>query len=193
MGLAKSNENKDFSLPRPASFMPSQGPAMGVPSPLGSAMSSQKSSERKKRDMNTPLLLTALVDAFSILVIFLLVQVSGAPNLFDADDKIKLPQATAVDLQPSTNEAKILNLVIKRDGYVLDGERLNAVGLRTRLVEAGKLAKSAGAQGSSGKTRLVIQADEENDFDLLSPVLGMTAEAGISTLEFAVQAVEEGT
>lgn len=190
MGLAKSKETKDFSLPRPASFIPSQGPAIGLPSPLGSAMSSQKTAGRSKRDMNTPLLLTALVDAFSILVIFLLVQVSGAPNLFEADDKIKLPKAAAVDLQPDSKDTKVLNLVIHRDAYVLDGERLNVSGLRARLVDAGKQAK---AEQDGGKTRLVIQADEQNDFDLLSPVLGITAEAGISTLEFAVQAVEEGT
>jgi biopolymer transport protein ExbD len=194
MGIVKSAEKKDFSQPRPASFIPSQGPAIGLPSPLGSAMTSQKSTARKKQDMSTPLLLTALVDAFSILVIFLLVQVSGAPNTFEADDKIKLPQASSVDLNPTAEDStlvksKVLNLVIRGNGYILNGENLDLSGLRSRLLEAGKIASQ---YQKSEKTRLVIQADENNEFDLLAPVLGITAEAGISSLDFAVQAVTEG-
>ncbi len=182
MGLAKTETKKDYSQPRPASFIPSQGPAIGLPSPLGSVMSGQKSGGRRKKDMSTPLLLTALVDAFSILVIFLLVQVSGAPNEYEAQDGIKLPQASAVDLTTNPDLKDVLNLVITEQGYALDGEKLNLGGLKARLVQAARESKT---------TRLVIQADEKGDFDLLTPVLSLTAEAGISKLEFAVQATDK--
>lgn len=188
MGLAKTETKKDYSQPRPASFIPSQGPAIGLPSPLGSVMSGQKSGGRRKKDMSTPLLLTALVDAFSILVIFLLVQVSGVPNDFEAQDGIKLPQASAVDMNTDPNMKDVLNLVITKQGYVLNGEALKLSDLKARLSQAGRESKTS---------RLVIQADEKGDFDLLTPVLSLTAEAGISKLEFAVQAVSpsqgEGT
>jgi biopolymer transport protein ExbD len=39
--------------------------------------------------------------------------------------------------------------------------------------------------------RLVIQADQASDFDLMSPLLSITAEAGVSKLEFAVEQVEK--
>lgn len=181
MGLAKTETKQDYSQPRPASFIPANGPAIGLPSPLGSVMSGQKSGGRRKKDMSTPLLLTALVDAFSILVIFLLVQVSGAPNDFEAQDGIKLPQASAVDLNTDPSTKDVLNLVILKDGYVLNGDKLNLGGLKARLIQAGRDSKAS---------RLVIQADEKGDFDLLTPVLSMTAEAGISKLEFAVQATD---
>jgi biopolymer transport protein ExbD len=188
MGLAKTENKKDYSQPRPASFIPSQGPAIGLPSPLGSVMSGQRSGGRRKKDMSTPLLLTALVDAFSILVIFLLVQVSGVPNDFEAQDGIKLPQASAVDMNTDPNMKDVLNLVITKQGYVLNGEILKLADLKARLGQAGRESKTS---------RLVIQADEKGDFDLLTPVLSLTAEAGISKLEFAVKAISpsqgEGT
>jgi biopolymer transport protein ExbD len=192
MGLAKTETKKDYSQPRPASFIPSQGPAIGLPSPLGSVMSGQisgqKSGGRRRKDMSTPLLLTALVDAFSILVIFLLVQVTGVPNDFEAQDGLKLPQASAVDMNTDPSLKGVLNLVITKHGYVLNGKKLNLLDLKKQLVQAGRETKTS---------RLVIQADEKGDFDLLTPVLSLTAEAGISKLEFAVQAVSpsvgEGT
>lgn len=192
MGLAKTETKKDYSQPRPASFIPSQGPAIGLPSPLGSVISGQisgqKSGGRRRKDMSTPLLLTALVDAFSILVIFLLVQVTGVPNAFEAQDGLKLPQASAVDMNTDPSLKGVLNLVITKQGYVLNGKKLNLLDLKEQLVQAGRETKTS---------RLVIQADEKGDFDLLTPVLSLTAEAGISKLEFAVQAVSpsvgEGT
>ncbi|CAN5568439.1 hypothetical protein BH10BDE1_BH10BDE1_34110 [soil metagenome] len=182
MGLAKS-DRIDNSKPRPASFIPSQGPAIGLPSPLGSVMSGQQSAGRSKKDMNTPLLLTALVDAFSILVIFLLVQVSNAPNTFEQNDKIKLPTAASVDISQGEYESRVANLVVTPQGYTLDGKSISIAALKDQLKQL-KL--------ETGKSvRLVIQADQKSDFDLISPLLSMTAEAGVSKLEFAVEQVEK--
>lgn len=182
MGIAMTEKSIDRSQPRPASFIPSQGPAIGLPSPLGSVMSGQKSPQRKKKDMNTPLLLTALVDAFSILVIFLLVQVSGTPNTFEANDKIKLPQASSVDVNPADFEAKVANLVVSGNGYNLNGQNVSISQLKQEL----KAMKNETGKGA----RLVIQADQKSDFDMMSPLLALTAEAGISKLEFAVESVD---
>lgn len=181
MGLS-SEKRIDNSKPRPASFIPSQGPAIGLPSPLGSVMSGQKSAHRRKKDMNTPLLLTALVDAFSILVIFLLVQVSGTPNTFEANDNIKLPQASAIDLAPGEMESTVANLVVTNQGYILNNQPVSVGQLKEELKQI---------KAETGKpVRLVIQADKQSDFDMMSPLLAMTAEVGVSKLEFAVESVE---
>lgn len=182
MGLAKS-ERTDNSKPRPASFIPSSGPAIGLPSPLGAVMSGQKSGGRAKKNMNTPLLLTALVDAFSILVIFLLVQVSNVPATFEQSDKIKLPTASSVDISGRETTSRVASLVVTPQGYTLDGKVVSIAQLKDQLKQL-KL--------ETGKSvRLVIQADQKSDFDLLSPLLSMTAEAGVSKLEFAVEQVEK--
>lgn len=182
MGLAKS-DRIDNSKPRPASFIPSQGPAIGLPSPLGSVMSGQKSKGRRKKEMGTPLLLTALVDAFSILVIFLLVQISGAPNTFEQNDKINLPTASSVDIAKGEYESRVANLVVTPQGYMLDGNSVSIAQLKDQLKQL-KL--------ETGKpVRLVIQADQSSDFDMMAPLLSITAEAGVSKLEFAVEQVEK--
>lgn len=166
-----------------ASFLPSQGPALGLPSPLGAQMSGQKTAGKSKKDMNTPLLLTALVDAFSILVIFLLVQVQGAPHTYDADDKLKLPMAASInDTKPdSPMGERVANLVIRDGRYVLDGEIVSTRDLVMAL-------KNIKASAIERTVRLVIQADQNSEFDLMNPLLASTAEAGIGTLEFAVRA-----
>ena len=181
MGLAKQDK-QDHSKPRSASFMPSQGPAIGLPSPLGSIMSGQKTPGRSRKDMNSPLLLTALVDAFSILVIFLLVQISGAPNTFEANDAIKLPTASSTDVAQADFESQVANLVVTDRGYILNEKPVSISNLKAALkamkVENGK------------PVRLVIQADNKSEFDLMTPLLAMTAEAGVSKLEFAVEQVD---
>lgn len=182
MGLAKSENRIDNSKPRPASFIPSQGPAIGLPSPLGSVMSGQKSSARRKKDMNTPLLLTALVDAFSILVIFLLVQVSGTPNTYEANDKIVLPKASSVEVAGASVESRVASLVVTDAGYILDGQPVSISELKAQL----KQMKVDGEK----PVRLVIQADQKSNFDMMTPLLALTAEAGVSKLEFAVETVE---
>lgn len=181
MGLAKQNKT-DHSKPRQASFMPSMGPAIGLPSPLGSVMSGQKTPGRSRKDMNSPLLLTALVDAFSILVIFLLVQISGAPNTFEANDAIKLPTASSVDAAQADLETPVANLVVTDRGYILNDEPVSIAQLKAELKKM---------KVDSGKpVRLVIQADNKSEFDKMTPLLAMTAEAGVSKLEFAVEQVD---
>jgi biopolymer transport protein ExbD len=181
MALAKQKK-QDHSKPRQASFMPSAGPAIGLPSPLGSVMSGQKTPGRARKDMNSPLLLTALVDAFSILVIFLLVQVSGAPSAIEANDTIKLPTASSIEAADGDLESRIANLVVTDRGYILNERPVSAMQLKAELKQL-KL--------ETGKpVRLVIQADNKSDFDVIAPLLALTAEAGVSKLEFAVEQVD---
>lgn len=181
MGIAKSKQNSDHTKPRPASFIPSQGPAIGLPSPLGGVMSNQRSAGSRKKDMNTPLLLTALVDAFSILVIFLLVQIAGVPNEFEANDKLSLPKASAVGLVSTDKTAVVTNLVFVDGGFKLDGQTVTLATLKNQLV------RMKAEKGES--VRLIIQADQRSDFDRIAPILAITAEAGIANLEFAVETV----
>lgn len=179
--MGRSGELKN-EIQRPASFMPALGPALGRPSPIGQTMSGHRGAGRKKRDMNTPLLLTALVDAFSILVIFLLVQVTASQSPFDPSETIKLPQASSVDGDKKGDQSSVAVLNIENGRYILDGKAIE----RAMIAAALKQRKTA----AGGEIRLVIQADESTDFDVMSPLFLSTAEAGVSKLEFAVQEVE---
>ena len=98
-------------------------------------MSGQKTPGRSKKDMNTPLLLTALVDAFSILVIFLLVQISGAPNTFEANDAIKLPTASTIEAAQADFESQIANLVVTKGDLFQEKTEIKYVFIDGKKIE----------------------------------------------------------
>lgn len=176
-------------ISRPASFMPALGPALGRPSPIGQAAgfgTHKSQGHNSKKDMTTPLLLTALVDAFSILVIFLLVQVTASQAPFDPSETIHLPKASAVDGDKSAASGSLSVLSIENGQYVVDGKKVARQALAATLKAKREAVQAAG----KSEFRLVIQADEKADADFMGPLLLATAEAQVSKLEFAVQEVD---
>ncbi|MBL7689238.1 MAG: biopolymer transporter ExbD, partial [Bdellovibrionaceae bacterium] len=101
---------------------------------------------------------------------------------FDPSETIKLPQASSVDGDKKGDQSSVAVLNIENGRYILDGKAIE----RSMIASALKLRKA----NAGGEIRLVIQADESTDFDLMSPLFLSTAEAGVSKLEFAVQEVE---
>jgi biopolymer transport protein ExbD len=72
--------------------------------------------------------------------------------------------------------------VVTDRGYVLNEKPVTVGELKSAL----KAIKA-----ETGKpVRLVIQADNKSEFDMMTPLLAMTAEAGVSKLEFAVEQVD---
>lgn len=180
----QTNESNDLAeFLRVGSFIPTPGPAMGRTSPIGSVtgqmLSHRAAGASRKKSMVTPLLLTALVDAFSILVIFLLVQVTATQSPIDQNDKMKLPQATVTDGDKNPANG-IINISINGKSFVVDGNTLD----RKQL--AGFLAQKKNSLPNE-EVRVIIQADEKTDADFMSPLLLATAEAQISKVEFAVE------
>lgn len=69
-------------------------------------------SRRKKRDSNVVISLTALVDAFTILVVFFLMQYSEDPELVKLEEKLNLPVA---ENAYATEEAENVSVIISSD------------------------------------------------------------------------------
>lgn len=146
---------------------------------LGSALGSQSmirpKQSRGRRMMVASLMLTSLVDAFSILVIFLIMNHSANQDVVNLGQKITLPKA---------EESQMINqgIVVR----VEDGKFV----VEEKPVELGQLAAELKALNQSAeiakKEGLIIVADRDLDYESLSPVILAGSNAGFTKFKFAV-------
>lgn len=122
------------------------------------------------------LMITSLVDAFSILVIYLLFGPAISGEAVNPDLKLQLPVA----FQSSLSDQET-SLVIKNDHYYLQDKEVAP----QHLVES--LKKVSGKFNDKNKKALVIIADQKNDIEKINPVLIAASEAGLSQLRLAVE------
>ncbi|MBV2167914.1 MAG: biopolymer transporter ExbD [Bdellovibrio sp.] len=170
-------------------------------------------SKRKgKRDVTALLSLTAMVDMFTVLVIFLLQNYNATGEILYIPKEVVLPKATSVrELKPA-HVVTISNKEILLDkdpvatfDEVKAAEDWNIQNLKSQLQEA--LAKSKAEQESKlqnkirdvvestrGETeedpnawsKVTIQADKGVDFLTIKKVLFTITEAGAGEINFAV-------
>lgn len=170
-------------------------------------------SKRKgKRDVTALLSLTAMVDMFTVLVIFLLQNYNATGEILYIPKEVVLPKATSVrELKPA-HVVTISNKEILLDkdpvatfDEVHGAEDWNIQKLKDQLQEA--LAKSKAEQESklqnkirdvvestrgeaeedpNAWSKVTIQADKGVDFLTIKKVLYTVTEAGASEINFAV-------
>lgn len=147
---------------------------------LGSALAGQSmirpSQNRHRRTMVAGLMLTSLVDAFSILVIFLIMSHSSSQDVVNLGKKLVLPQAA--------DSQFIQDGVVVRveDGKFIVEEQDTAKG---NLIATLKSLRE-GATIDAKKEGIVIVADKNLDYESLSPVIMAGSQAGFTKFKFAV-------
>ncbi len=136
-----------------------------------------KGSAAKKHNMVFSLNLTALIDAFSILVIFLLSNYSGDAHNVNVSNKITLPRATQTEIMT-------MGTVVKIEGskFFVDDKEVKFENLVGKLIAARKEKEK---ETDDVKNSLIIQADRQLDFDMLSPVIRAGGSAGFNQYKFA--------
>jgi biopolymer transport protein ExbD len=153
-----------------------------IQSQLGSQSSlSPQGSKRKKRGFEG-LMLTSLVDAFSILVIFLLLNFSSSESIIILPKGTELPKAVQ-------NEELKKNTVVKIDEdklYVGD-QQVTKDNLLASLISLRKSMNEA-AGGVMEDFAVTIQADRRTKYAQLNTLVSACAQAGFSDLHFAVLA-----
>ncbi|WP_077529138.1 ExbD/TolR family protein [Vreelandella utahensis] len=147
--------------------------------------------QRHYRRMNRPggLNLTALMDIFTILVFFLMVNSSDV-RVLQQDSDIQLPSSEAEQVPES-----ILRVVVAGDSILVGGRevaRLDGVtegdggeviaGLESHLAGRPEAGKDAGA---------MIVADRSLDYARLRPVMRSAVNAGYTRLHLAVESTPE--
>lgn len=144
-------------------------------SPLENMSRLKASGQRAKRTMVAGLMLTSLVDAFSILVIFLIMNHSANQEVVNVGDKITLPQARESSMIQN-------GVVVRVEGgqYFVDDKPFALSSL------AGHLKSLNDGPDTAKKEGIVIVADKALDYETLSPVILAGSNAGFTKFKFAV-------
>lgn len=173
----------------------------------------RKGSRIAKRDVVAILQLTAMVDLFTVLVVFLLQNYAVTNQVLPLDESLSLPQARSIkELKPSHV------VVLSEDEVILDAENLGSIKkgtseeqwvyspLKERMIEL--IAESQDGKDSfivaqlkrfkddldsenqdkikNAPFRVTIQADENTEFVYIKRVMFTLTEAGIKEMNFAV-------
>ncbi len=125
-----------------------------------------------------PLMLTSLVDAFAVIVIYLLASTQQQGTELKVDKKISLPTA-----KHSQSLEKGINMRVVGSKYFIEDTELAEGQVADFLVSLNKTLK---ADGDQRQGHLIIQADKNSDFRQLSPVLVIAAQTGFENVRFAV-------
>ena len=132
--------------------------------------------------MAADLLLTALVDAFSILVIFLLMSFSSTGDLLTIGKDTELPQARLTETLERNPVVKI-----EAGKIYLEDKPVTGDGLIAALLELRKQF-SVGREGQEFPGIVTVQADRRVKYDFLNQIVLACAHAGFSDIRFAVLA-----
>lgn len=145
-------------------------------SPLGGQSVLKPRGWKANRQMIFTLALTSLIDAFSILVIFLLINGPDNGTGVQANKNIVLPEAT------SASKMEVGTIIrIEQGRYFVDNREVLVSELTQRLFEAQKKINK-----KTEVPRLIIQADRKSDYSLLNPVIMAAAQTGYQQFKFAV-------
>lgn len=174
-----------------------------------------------KRSVVAVLSLTAMVDLFTVLVVFLLQNYATTGEVIEIPEGVKLPEAKAVkDLKPAN-----VVIVSEKKGLALNNDKLmdfqqvrgqtdwelgplkdqliqliakgeeDKKALSNQLksaVEKIKVGDKAVEQEIDAFRKVTIQADQQLDFLTLKKVMYTVTEAGIIEINFAVMKTEDG-
>jgi biopolymer transport protein ExbD len=135
----------------------------------------QRGAAGWRRTMVASLMLTSLVDAFSILVIFLIMNHAANNEVVNVGKSIALPQARESQL--------IQNGVVVRieaGRFYVEDKLVGQSDLIAQLKQFNSSSDVAKREG------LVIVADKAMDYAALSPVILAGSQAGFTKFKFAV-------
>ena len=146
-------------------------------SPLDQAQSMKLGREgghgKKHRDLAVALPLTSLIDAFCIIVIYLLIGTQSGGLEINMPSKIQLPTAEAG--QSIEKETSIVR--VENGRYFLNDEAVSIAELGPRLAKL---------KAGSEEMEIMIQGDQKMNYVDLDPILKAGSSAGIQKLKFAV-------
>lgn len=152
-------------------------------SPMAAASNLRPQNQKHKKTLVAGLMITSLVDAFSILVIFLLASFSKSGEVLSLSKNMELPVSFhSEDLQRAT--------LIKVEAgkiYVEDHE-VDTQGLLKSLIAIRKELSKLHSDLEAFEPALTIQADRRIPYSELSPIILAGAQSGFSEVKFAVLA-----
>lgn len=138
----------------------------------------RRTASRMTGQLGFSLMLTPFVDCFSILVIFLLNQMSPEPEAMNPERMLMLPSASQTI---QMKQGPIITLQ-KNEIYVSD----RRVGAIDEILRSPTLLKQSLATGVQD-VKLILQADFSTASTTITDILGALSAAGYSNVQMAVQ------
>lgn len=162
-------------------------------------MSSSRRMKRMARNKKkaASLSLTSLMDVFTILVLYLLVnQGSGAD--IDPPKSIKLPDSIAetsprqtIILAVNDTTVSLQGQVIANVSEVLDSKQDYVDSIRQEMAKLKEFSDTQGGQVSANKTEVTILADRAVPFKILKKLMSTSSSAGFDKISLAVNQKEK--
>ena len=134
-----------------------------------------KSGKGKKGNLALELPLTSLIDAFSIIVIYLLIGTQTSGLEADIPLKMELPNAS----HSITLDKETTTITIDKGVYRLNDKVVSVQDLAAELKQIREENKDAPAE-------LLVQADQEMKYQELDPLLKASSLSGFEKMKFAV-------
>ncbi len=155
---------------------------------------------RRRRSGPVPkLMLTSMMDMFTIVLLFLLCSLSDRPETIRLDKDLELPRSSA-----EINYDKNLKLVLTKSTLILEDEKLaevtngkisgfdekdlKATLLYKRLRENFEKSKESGDENKKDnfKQQIVFVCDKSHEFKVINQVIKTAGLAGYPNFQFAV-------
>ncbi len=148
-----------------------------------SSLLNVRGAKRNKKKVGATLMLTSLIDAFSILVVYLIMFVSNTGEMTYVSSDIELPKASTLE---RLDRYSIIQ--IKKGGYFVEEKQIQESNLVSFLVKLKKklVLQNLHDDGSGQLETITIQADKKIKYGQLSSVIQACSHAGFSEIKFAV-------
>ena len=146
-------------------------------SPLKEGSRLRPHRSKGKKSINVGLMLTSLVDAFTLMVIYLIMNSSDVEQ-FDLKEGVMIPTAAHSEKLDSSPV-----VLFKDNGFYIDDQLVANNQLKAALE---KLKIKSESLFKGGDSAIVVQADEKVGFEKLQPLLVASSYAGIKQVKFAV-------
>ena len=134
-----------------------------------------------KKTLAGVLMLTSLIDAFSILVIYLLMSFSSSGEMSYINTNMELPQAETLE---RLNRYSLLR--ITKDSYAVGEQIISVDKLVSSLLSLREKLIQQHGKDSQNISIITLQADKEIKYSRLSSVIQACSQAGFSEIKFAV-------
>jgi len=164
-----------------------------IESPLNSAsMISQSGGQggSKKKNLSAGVLLTSLIDAFSILVIYLLMNFSNSGEILYLTKDMELPASTKYTELQRTTVIKVDQGKFYVDEEEVEQGQLVSL-LLTKRQEFQKIKDAADPESSvaSAEPSVIIQSDKKEKYLVVNSAVLASNHAGFNEIRFAVLAI----
>jgi len=155
--------------------------------------------KRKEPDRTAPLNLTAMMDMFTIILVFLIFSFSSSDQNLKLDPDLTLPQSIsglefkwAINVNVTPTELKVEGNTIARmkkgrlAGVKIDKEKKRVMPLYNLLKKFKEIEAQEKVNPTGDETVIAFQADRDLPFQLIDRVMKTAAQAGYPNFRFVV-------